>query len=113
MRANEIRKACDLCGNPIGKDCHLTFYRIHFEHFGLVVDAVAELVETGTSEHDIAALIHEPADLLVCETCATRQTPFVNRQSLVQLAEIARQALDERKQQAGHHDHPGGAAHGA
>lgn len=110
MNASEIRP-CDLCGFGLCTDNHLTFHKLRFERYGVsrhaVMDRIglanlfhgkasAQLIEVFAPSQDVAVLITEPTDLIICETCALGDG---DRRALpvMALAEIAQAKLDERK----------------
>lgn len=110
MNVSEIRP-CDLCGEGLCADGHVTFNKVQFQHYGVdrhaVMDRVglahlfhgkasAQLIEVFAPSRDVAVLITEPADLFICETCAMGDG---DRRALpvMALAEIAQAKLDERK----------------
>lgn len=105
MQANEIRP-CDLCGKGLCEEQHITFNRVLFQRLAVDLKAVREraslalllggqlpleLVEVFATTTDIAHLIHEPADLLVCESCAALRSSVIG-----ELAEIAHDKLEAR-----------------
>lgn len=110
MHASEIRN-CDLCGGPLCPEGHVTFGKVQFQRFGLdrnaLMDRVglanlfhgkasARLIEAFAPSQDVAILIHEPADLLICDPCQIGDGDRRAMPVLV-LAEIAHQRLEERK----------------
>lgn len=106
MQASEVRP-CDLCGEGLCKEGGVTFHRVVLHRLGLDFEALQEraalhllfqgkaspeLIEVFATKPDVAVLIHEPAELLVCETCACTENV-----SIAALAEIAHKKLEERK----------------
>lgn len=106
MQASEIRR-CDLCGEGLCKDNALTFHRVQLQRYIVDVEALneraglqllfqgkasAELIEVFATKPDVAVLLTEPADLLVCELCAAG-----GGRSIFELGELAQQKLEERK----------------
>ena len=113
MQASEIRP-CDLCDKPLCEGGHVSFHRIRFERYGVDRNAVMDraglhnlfhgnaspaLIEVFAPSTDVANLIHEPADLIVCEDCACGVS-VREAQPLMVLAEIAHEKLEERKADA-------------
>lgn len=109
MRISEIRP-CSLCNQGLCKHGHLSFFRVTLQRFGLDRRAVQEaaviellfegrarpdLVEAFSSRPEIAYLLDEPADLMVCEHCAAGMG--VDDRTIHELFARAHRELKERK----------------
>lgn len=109
MQANQVTP-CALCGKGLCAEGAITFYRVRVERYIVDTKAVNEriglqaifggraspqLIEALAPSTDVAVLIHEPASVLVCESCAVVEQTCVAR-----LNEHARELLDKQKRAA-------------
>ena len=116
MKASAIRP-CDLSGQPLCSQGIPLFYRIVLQTYGIDKAALHEwtglhhlfegkaspaLLEVFSTKPDIATLIHEPADLLVCQDSILDHDRAPR--PLLLLYEMAHKKQAERKQTAGHDD---------
>lgn len=112
MNATELRP-CDLCGKGLCANGLPIFSKVIFQRFGVDRDALNDriglahlfhgkaspaLIETFAPSGDVAVLIHEQADLLVCETCSLGEPD--GTLPLQVMAEIAHKKLEQRKADA-------------
>lgn len=94
MLANEVRP-CDLCEQPLLRGGLKSFYRIRFEQLGVdgrhVSHDTIEAVKLIDPEYEVAHLIREPADLIVCLHCGRG-----GHHAIVTLLETAARKLRDR-----------------
>lgn len=121
MQSDEIRP-CDICTKGLCLDGHTSFLRVRFERFKIDPKLrhstqtreamfagddpqMPDLMDRSAKAPEAAELFEEPADLIVCETCAT-----IPGDTLATLGQLAQVSLSERKAAAeainngDHHD---------